>query len=162
MAWSLVNFSGAEMIKIAKEIEVNGKLFYEKAQNKVNDAKVKDIFGTLAAEEAQHIIDFTQLGERLAKIPATPNESYAGEYGDYMQSIVDSHIFNQNNVDELVNGLQDGKQALDIAFRFEKDSIMIFQEFKNVVDESGKDVVEDLIRQEKEHISKLTKMSKAL
>lgn len=157
MAWSIVNFSGEEIVKLAVEIEKSGKIFYEKALAKVDDHDAKTTFINLAEEEAAHISDFQKLGAAL-KGSITPEESYPGEYGDYLKSIIDSHVFNQNNVADLVKDIKTFREALAIAFRFEKDSIMIFQEFSKVVDENGKKIVDELIRQEKEHIKKLTQL----
>jgi len=47
-----------------------------------------------------------------------------------------------------------------VALRFEKDSIMIFQEFMKVVDEPGRIIVQKLIDQEKEHIGLLARLNK--
>ncbi|KJS14921.1 MAG: rubrerythrin [Peptococcaceae bacterium BRH_c4b] len=157
MAWSILKFTGDEIVKLAVEIEKNGRLFYEKALAKVDDPDAKRTFIYLAEEEARHVKDFEKLGESLAR-DVVPNESYVGEYRDYIKSIIDSHVFNLHKVKDLVDGIQTFREALAIAFRFEKDSIMIFQEFKNMVDDTGKDIIEKLIQQEKEHISKLTQI----
>ncbi len=157
MSWSILNFTGEEIVNLAVEIEKNGRHFYEKALAKVDDPEAKRTFIYLAEEEARHIDDFKKLGESLAR-DVVPNESYVGEYGEYIKAIIDSHVFNLNNVQDLVDGIKTFREALAIAFRFEKDSIMIFQEFKNVVDESGKEIIENLIQQEKEHISRLTQI----
>lgn len=158
MAWSIINFSGEEIIRLATEIEKAGKAFYDAMVQKVDDPELKKVFTFLAGEEEQHIADFTRLGEKLAK-DVVPNESYVGEYGDYIKAIIDSHIFNQNNVADLVKNIKVFKEAVAIAFRFEKDSIMIFQEFLNVVDESGKEIVQKLIDEERQHIRKLALLS---
>jgi rubrerythrin len=157
MAWSIVNFSGEEIIKLAVEIEKAGKIFYQKALTRVDDHDAKTTFISLAEEEAGHISDFQKLGEALTG-NVTPEESYPGEYGDYLKSIIDTHVFNRNNVEDLVKDIKTFREALAIAFSFEKDSIMIFQEFGKVVDENGKKVIAELIRQEKEHIKKLTQL----
>lgn len=154
MAWSIINFNGEEIIRLAVEIENQGQKFYEIAAAKVDDPEVKAIFEFLAKEESQHIVDFKSLGEKLPG-DFTPNESYVGEYGDYIKALIDNHIFNHNNIDKFVNNITVAREALAVAFRFEKDSILIFQELYNVVDENGKKIIGKLIEQEKQHIRKL-------
>ncbi len=159
MTWSILKFTGEEIIELAVKIEKAGKDFYEKAVAKVDDADAKIMFGYLAREEESHICVFEDIGAKLAK-EVVPNESYVGEYGDYLKSIIDSHVFNQNNVDELVRDIKTFREALAIAFRFEKDSIIIFQEFLNAVDSTGKEIIEKLIAEEKEHIKKISKLNR--
>ena len=159
MSWSIISFSGQEMIKLAVQIEKAGQAFYEKAALKVDDCEVKSVLSYLAGEEEKHISDFQNLGEHLTE-DINIDESYVGEYGDYLKSIIDSHIFNLDNVDNLVNGIKAPREALAIAFRFEKDSIVIFQEFSHVIDKAGKPVIEELIKQEKEHIKKIADVSR--
>jgi len=159
MTWSILKFTGEEIIDLAVKIEKAGKTFYEKALNKVDDADAKVMFSYLAREEEKHIAAFEKLGAKLAK-EVVPNESYVGEYGDYLKSIIDTHVFNQNNVDDLVKDIKTFREALAIAFRFEKDSIIIFQEFLSSVDSTGKEIIGELIAEEKEHIKKISKLNR--
>lgn len=154
MAWSLTTFSGEEIVQLAVAIEKQGQKFYEIAASKVDDPEVKAMFELLANEEAQHIKDFEKLGEKLTG-DFTPNESYVGEYGDYLKVLIDNHVFNHDNIEKFLENLTVAREAMAIAFRFEKDSILIFQELYNVVNEEGKGILAELIEQEKQHIKKL-------
>ncbi|TYO94737.1 ferritin-like domain-containing protein [Desulfallas thermosapovorans] len=154
MAWSITNFSGEEIVRLAVTIEKQGQKFYEIAAGKVDDPEIKGIFEYLAGEEKQHISDFESLGAKLSN-DFTPNESYVGEYSDYIKALIDNHVFNHDNIDKLIDGITVTREALAIALRFEKDSILIFQELYNVVDDSGREIIGKLINQEKQHIRKL-------
>ncbi|MCL6611345.1 MAG: ferritin family protein [Peptococcaceae bacterium] len=160
MAWSILQFSGEEIIKLATEIEKAGKAFYDAAAEKVGDPEISALFKALGGEEERHLADFQALGRKLQEASFTPNESYAGEYGEYLKAIIDNHVFNINNVDGLVGGVVVAREALAIALRFEKDSIMIFQEFDKLVNDSGREIVQRLIEQEKEHIRVLARLNK--
>lgn len=154
MAWSIINFIGEEIVKLAVEIEKQGQKFYKIAAEQVDDPKVKEIFEILAQEESQHINDFESLGEKLSQ-NFTPNESYVGEYGDYLKALINNHVFNHNNIEKFVNNIKVSREALAVALRFEKDSILIFQELYTMADDSGKEIISKLIEQEKLHIRKL-------
>jgi len=154
MAWSMINFSGEEIVKLAVSIEQQGQKFYEIAVDKIDDPAVKVMFTYLAGEEKQHISDFEALGVGLGR-EFIPNESYTNEYSDYMHALIDNHVFNHDNIEKMAAGITAAKEALDLALRFEKDSILIFQELYNVVDASGKDIIGKLIEQEKQHIRQL-------
>ncbi|MDQ7096442.1 ferritin family protein [Desulfosporosinus sp. PR] len=157
MSWSIVNFTGEEIIKLALEMERTGKVFYEKAASYAGDVQLKEILSYLSKEEEKHIRDFQKLGEKLAN-EFVPNETYAGEYGDYLKSIINNHIFNVNTVEDLVKGIKTDRDILQFALSFEKDSIMIFQEFENFVNKAGKDVINELIDEEKGHIKKINSL----
>ncbi|MHB8156396.1 MAG: ferritin-like domain-containing protein [Desulfocucumaceae bacterium] len=159
MAWSILTFSGEEIIKLAVEIEKSGKAFYEAAAQKVSDPEMGALFKALGNEEDRHINDFKALGQYLNK-DFTPEESYSGEYGEYLNGIIDNHIFNLSSVDSLVKDVQVAREVLAVALRFEKDSILIFQEFLNLMDGTGRDIVLKLIDQEKGHIGMLARLNK--
>lgn len=161
MAWSLTKFSGEEIVRLAVDIEKQGQKFYEIAATKIDDPEVKEMFEFLAQEESQHINDFKALGDSLSG-DFTPNESYVGEYSDYIKALIDNHVFNHNNIEKFLENLSSASEALAIAFRFEKDSILIFQELCNVVNEEGKKIVDELVEQEKQHIRKLSSKASSL
>jgi len=157
MSWSIVNFSGEEIIELALEMERSGKNFYETAVAYAEGAKLKEMLDYLAKEEEKHIADFQKLAEKLTK-EFVPNESYVGEYGDYLKSMINSHIFNVSNVEDLVKGVKTNQEILKFALSFEKDSILIFQEFVNFVNKAGNDIIQQLIDEEKGHIKKINLM----
>ncbi|MDR3539635.1 MAG: ferritin family protein [Desulfosporosinus sp.] len=154
MSWSLINFSGEEIIELALEMERSGKTFYEKAIPYAEGAKLKDMLNYLSKEEEKHIADFGKLAEKLSK-EFVPNESYVGEYGDYLKSMIHSHIFNLSNVEDLVKEIKTNQEILRFALNFEKDSILIFQEFANLVNKAGNELLQQLINEEKGHIKKI-------
>jgi rubrerythrin len=155
MGWSITQFRGEEIIEIAVQMEQAGKLFYEKAAQVAEDAKLKDMLDFLAQEEDKHIQDFTKLGEKL-NYNFLPADTYAGEYEDYVRSLVSSHIFNINQVEDLVKEIKSDKDILRFALSFEKDSIVFFQEFKNMGSKEAQGVIEDLINEERGHIKKIS------
>jgi rubrerythrin len=155
MSWSILKFSGEEIIEIALQMEESGILFYQKALTIAKENKLKDTLIYLAQEEEKHIQAFNQLGEQL-KYHFVPNERYVGEYGDYIKSLVNSHIFKLTEVEDLIKEIKNDQDILRFAIGFEKDSIAIFQEFKNVANKAGADILEQLINEEKGHIKAIS------
>lgn len=154
MGWSISRFSGEEILEIALQMEESGKLFYERALDYAESAALKEMLIYLAEEETKHLEAFRQLGEQLNYYFA-PNERYAGEYGDYVKSLVNSHIFKISAAEDLVKAIKNDRDILHFALRFEKDSIDIFQEFKNAANKAGAELIEQLIDEEKKHIRKI-------
>ncbi len=161
MGWSILNFTGDEIIEIALQMEESGKLFYERAQDYAKEAKLKDMLVYLAKEEDQHIQAFTKLGEQLSR-QFVPNERYLGEYADYVKSLVNSHIFKLSEVEDLVTSIKTDQDIVRFAIGFEKDSIIIFQEFKNAANKEGAEVLEKLIDEERNHIKLISTFFKNL
>ncbi|MBS4024060.1 MAG: ferritin family protein [Clostridia bacterium] len=153
----LLKFSGKELIDIAVTIEEKGEQLYRRLAVKVEDIQVTELFFALAEEEKQHGVDFTKLGAGLAA-PAI-RESYSGEYGDYLRTLVDTHLLiKAETVDELLGRVNDVKQALELAIAFEKDSLLIFVELANMVKDSDKEVLYQLIAAEQQHIARLKRI----
>jgi rubrerythrin len=161
MGWSLTNFSGDEIIEIALQMEESGKLFYEKAFSQAEDGSLQETLKYLAQAETQHIHRFTKLGEELGH-QFYPNERYVGEYGDYVKSLVNNHIFKLSEVEDILAGAKNDHDILRDAIGFEKDSIAIFQEFKNAANKEGAETLEKLINEEREHIKILGNLMKKI
>jgi len=157
MSWSLVNFTGEEIVELALEMERSGKTFYEKAVSYADGAKLKETLGYLAKEEEKHIADFGKLAVKLSN-EFVPNESYVGEYGDYLKSMVKNHVFNLSNLEDLVKGIKTNREILQLALNFEKDSILVFLEFENFVNKTGNEIIKQLINEEKGHINKINRL----
>lgn len=157
MSWSLINFSGEEIIDLALEMEKSGKSFYEQSLPFAVGPKLKETLVYLANEEEKHISDFKKLAEKLTK-EFVPNETYVGEYGDYMKAMIKNHIFNVSNLEDLIKGIKSDREILHFALGFERDSIVIFQEFENFVNKAGNEIIRQLINEEKGHIKKLNQM----
>jgi len=54
------------------------------------------------------------------------------------------------------------KEAIQIAIGFEKDSLLFFGEIGKFVPNYDRQVIEELIRQEREHLSKLSELKKII
>ncbi|MGB4504802.1 MAG: ferritin family protein [Syntrophaceticus sp.] len=155
MAWSIAKFSGEEIVEIALQMEESGKEFYEKALEYAKSNKLKEILTYLAKEEEEHAKTFSKLGEKIKKT-FQPNEQYVGEYGEYVKSLINSHIFKLNEVEDMIKRIKDDQDIVRFATNFEKDSIAIFQEFKNAANEEAAELLEKLINEEKKHVERIS------
>jgi rubrerythrin len=157
MAFSLTNYTGEEIVNLAVAIEKEGKEFYDSALQYAKGYKLKEALIYLAREEEKHVAVFQKIGDKLVK-NFVPNESYEGEYEDYLKSIVNSRSFNVKKVEDMVKTIHTDQDILNFALTFEKDSILIFDEFKAFVNDEGKEIISELIEEEKGHIRKIVKI----
>jgi rubrerythrin len=150
-----VTFSGNEVIEVGVQIEKNGKDFYLAVAAKAKSSKASEMFKYLAGEEDKHIKSFEALIS--SDEDAGEGESYPGEYYNYLRTLADMNVFIKKNTGKAAGEkTKSDMEAIDMAVGFEKDSILFFHEMKNVVvTERAKSVVENLIKQEQEHLLKL-------
>lgn len=152
-------FKGMDVISFAIEIEKNGKSFYETVADIIEDPHVKEIFLKLKKQEEHHIVDFEKLLVNTKGYQ--PQETYSGEYLDYAKALADNHVFNLDaDIKEIAKTVKNKADAIEIALKFEKDSILFFAELKHVVAPDNHKVIEELIAQEREHIRILSELKK--
>jgi len=148
-------FKGMDVLSFAIEIEKNGKNFYESVAKIIEDPEMKEAFLKLKEQEEQHIVDFEQLLDQITAYQ--PQETYSGEYLDYVKALVDNHVFNTDaDIKAIAETVKNEADAIDLALKFEKDSILFFAELKHVVAPHNHGVIENLIVQERGHIRVLS------
>lgn len=154
-------FSGGEILDVALQIERNGHRFYAELRERAENDKVKELASYLAEQELQHIRDFEALKDRIGDFQP-PWESYPGEYEAYMRALAEGQIFNDPVGKKLLEGATTEDEALFAAMGFEKDSIVFYSEMARLVPERERNVVEELARQEREHLMKLSRMRREM
>ena len=147
-------FSASEAVSMAVEIEKNGVNFYNTLAAETDDEQSKELFSFLAAEEVKHKIFFRKMLENLPEVTLSPAEEE--EYGNYLGALAKSRIFTPDlDPMELLNETKNNVAAIDLAIEFEKDSILFFYELMEQAIEEDKKVIEELIKEEKSHFSRL-------
>jgi rubrerythrin len=148
------DFSADEIFEIAEEIERNGAKFYRKIAQKVTNPYKKQLLNDLASMEDDHEKTFKSLRSKLTldeKIQTTFDPE--GESERYLRALADTRIFYEKKVD--TNSMED---ILKSAITTEKDSIVFYLGIKDVVPEHlGKQKLDEIIREEMNHISLLSK-----
>ncbi|SRR6056297_2398563 len=152
-------FNVIEMLEMAKEIEDRGYRLYSTHAKETDDAKLKKIFNKLASDEKDHYNTFDKL-EKEYKDKKQKDYSYLEriEVNDYLQSLVQFEVFPQGESEELKE--MDTAQVLDRAIQSEKDSILLYRELIPYNEGKTKEVLEQLINEEKEHYVSLVNYKK--
>lgn len=152
-------FSGSEVVEIGIQIEKNGQDYYNALAQKTKNAKVKEIFIFLAAEEEKHMAIFRKILEKTQQYE--PQGLDADEYYAYMNSLASEHIFTQQNKGkEVAQNINSDKEAVEKGIGFEKDSIVFYEGLKKAVPSYDQKIVEEIIAQERIHFDKLTELKK--
>lgn len=158
-------FSADEIFEMAGEIERNGAKFYRKAAGGTGDSKVKQSLLDLAAMEDEHEQTFASM---RAEVSGREQESTAfdpqGEAALYLQAFADGHVFDvKADPSENLTGGEGLDKILRTAIGLEKDSIVFYLGMKDLVTKKhGKDKMDAIIREEKNHITTLSKQLASL
>jgi rubrerythrin len=147
-------FKPAEIFQFAVRIEENGEMFYNTVAEQVDNDEVKELFKALAVEETKHRKTYEAL---LSKIETyDPPESYPGEYFDYLRAYADNHIFPPEKMKKDIATITTAEAALNFAMQREIESILYYQELKNIVPENERSEIDAIINEERRHYVKLS------
>lgn len=146
-------FSVNEVIEQAVQTERLGYQFYSSMAKKFEKEEAfKKLFETLAQKELRHEKTFSELKE------ITGNEEPEGweDVSRYLRAIVESEFFlgRDKSLPSLAHVKSSG-DAVNFAMGFEKDTILYYHEIRNIIKE--KDIVDEIINEEKSHIMWLNK-----
>lgn len=147
-------YSGLEIIEIAVRIEENGQEFYTAAAEMIEESSdVKGLFYDLAEKELTHIAIFQKLAD---KFEAETFEFNKDEASDYIGHLADTHIFGRKDAGaELAKTVTTPRQALEIAYKFENDSVHFYEELLKRTETDSKKVILQIIEEEKEHAAEI-------
>lgn len=155
----IYGFNANEVFQIAIDMEGNGKFFYEKAMEIIDDPDVKELLAFLAQEEGEHLKKFTELKAQLPKT-ATEDTIWDPEHemNKYLQMMADMHVFRSDfDVEEKLSRVKNPEDVLKLGIQFEKDSIIFFLTIQDATEEKkGQELIGQLVDEEKKHLNKLS------
>jgi rubrerythrin len=153
-----ISFNAIEVFEIAERIERNSVKFYRRAAEVLSDPNLCQTLLSLAEFEKQHEETFANMRQQISNkewdlVTFDPED----EMTLYLRTIADSHIFDLKK--DPGEQLKDKKTAEDIlkyAIEAEKNSILFYLGLKKFVPaKAGKDKVDEIIKEEMEHIAEL-------
>jgi rubrerythrin len=149
-------YSGLEIIEIAVRIEENGEEFYTAAAKIFKEmTDVKGLFLDLAEKELTHIAIFQKLADKFEPESFEFNKE---ESADYIGHLAETHIFGRKDAGaELAKTVTTPQQGLEIAYKFENDSVIFYQELLKKSSGNSKKLIFQIIEEEKEHAAEIKK-----
>ena len=147
-------YAATEIVELGVQIERNGLQFYTILAENAANSDVAEIFRFLGEEEEKHIGIFQKI---LGTVQSyEPQASYPEEYFSYLHEIASEHVFTQvDKGAEVARTITGDVQAIDVALKFEDDSIRFFDAMKKIVPSDQNSLIDQLIEQEKKHVEKL-------
>jgi len=154
-----IPFSAEETLKIAIEIEKNGREFYEGMLEETEDDEIREVFSDLANQEVKHRETFEEmLGDAETEEGPDLNELlYGGLEDSYLSALADSKVFTPANENiKEAKTVNNRDELLSIAISLEKDTILYYYEIlQNAKNSDDQDLIMDVIDEEKSHVKRL-------
>jgi rubrerythrin len=154
-------FFAKEIVEAAIRIEKNGLSYYRYLAEAEKRKDIREVFNYLAEEEMRHIAAFEHLAESLQE---PPDHTWEREdFGLYLESLSEDSVFKDDGSGEKKAGdVKSVLEAVELGIRFEKDTILFFQELHNLVRREEHEVVDQLICWEKNHLVRLIRLKRQL
>jgi len=153
-------FEVAELVKVAVEDERSGVAFYSKLAEK--SAKLKDVFSRLAEEEKYHQKRFEEMLDDLGG-HRPHGEEYPGQYTEYLKTLTTERAFpDEQAALRAAEDCKDDAEALALASRFERDTLILMNEMRGLVPEKDSAVVDELANEERGHLVTLAEARRQL
>jgi rubrerythrin len=154
-------FNPCEILEIAIDIEEHGRKLYESLQEKAKDEKVKETWAYLKNQEADHVKLFKDMLDERRKCMV--QEFVPGEYSSYLEAIASEYVFTQKLVEQKSKeSFASDIKAIEFGIQMEKESILVYSAFREVLTEPEQAALDKVIIQEREHLIKFTELKSYL
>jgi rubrerythrin len=149
--------TGDEIIEMAIQLEENGEAFYNAAAEKATTPGIKTLFEDLALQEQYHRRAFQQMGRGVVELALTDEQW--DQFQAYTGALLQTSFFAEPEAAlNVAAQAEDERAALQAALNFEKETLLFFHELRDVVRGPGKQTVERILQEEKQHIQRLSAM----
>jgi rubrerythrin len=147
-------FKGSEILEVLIKIKENKIRFYKK----IREESLKGVFQELIKEEEAHKLSLEQLKDIVGKF--TPPEAYPGEYDLYLKALADENTKTLATIEVNEKTVATEEELLNISAALEKNALLFLYEMKNLVEDPGKKLIDQLIMQERNHLQKISELRK--
>lgn len=147
-------FQVTELLKIGVEDETTGVSFYTKLAETTRNGDLRETYASLAEQERFHQARFQKMLDEYNV--DQPSETYEGEYIAYLRAMLDSRAFpDPKSAEQAAANCTDDADAIRLAIRFERDTLILMNELRGMVPKKDADTVDQLAREEQGHLVQL-------
>jgi len=139
-------------LDLAIELEQAGVEFYERARSTTTEPELEELFSWLGNEEKKHEAVYRQYYERFTGQTAETTE-LLGEYGHFIRLMRREIYVHLQLPDEL-----SAVALLDMALRFEKDTLLYFHEIAALFPTGDRAPILAICNEERQHIRALLEL----
>ena len=150
----------SELIDIAIKDEEAGVEFYRALAASVRDGRVRERMLAIAAQEVAQVEWFKKMRAEIGE--AQVAEQYPGEDDEYLRAITAPAFPATADAGAFARRAATDAEAVDLAMRLEKDTLLLLTEMKRFLGEEHHKYVDVVIDEEKEHLVELADMRRML
>ncbi len=154
-------FSPQEILRIAVNVEKNGKNLYETLENKAKSESLKATWKYMKEQEEGHRQTFQTMLDSVKDYIVY--EFSPGEYEAYLRAIASEYIFTQELIEKKAKeGFSSDLEAVDFGIYIEKESILTYSALRKYVLTAKQSIIEKVIDEEKKHLADLVMLKESL
>ncbi|MBN1983055.1 MAG: ferritin family protein [Chitinivibrionales bacterium] len=149
-----IHYSAEEIYDIGIQIEINGREFYKSAAKKTADPDTKRLCNDLGNWEEKHVEIFERLKEEFCSNEKDALLDLDQQQYLYLKATADNHIFLKTlDIAALVAQCKNPVEILEMALKFEKDSVVLYLSMSDLVPEKlGRSHIAELVNEELRHV----------
>lgn len=150
-------FKIPQFVEMAVKDEETGEALYNALALMTSNPELKEEYLKIADQEKHHKARFQKILENLPE--ENMREQYKGQYQDYLNVLLSTKAFPQTkSVSDIVGELKNDREALELALRMEKDTLLFYYSMNEVIPDTSKKIVSDIMREEQVHIEELSRL----
>jgi len=157
----LEKYNPGEILKIAVEVEKNGKELYALLEVKSRDPQASSLWAYLKQQEEIHQQTFQEILSNQKDYLVV--EFSAGEHEPYLKAIASEYIFTQDLIKEYISQeFKSDSEAIDFGISVEKISILTYAALREYINKDKQPVLDKIIDEEKNHLAKLKSLKRTI
>lgn len=145
----MIIYDGRKLLSTIIMTEENVAELYRDLSEKVNDTTAKKVFLNLSEDEEKHKNMYTNI---LGKLPNGGKVDLTEDEVEYTELLINTNIFTNEKV--KIRYLK--SDALVMAEKIERDSILFYTQLIRLFPDVAKDEMEIILKEEKKHLRKVT------
>jgi len=154
-------FNVGEFINVAVKDEETGIAVYKALAQTTKDQELKSSYLRIMNQEEGHAARFRKMLEEVGA--QKPFESFPGEYDAFLNALLESRAFYEpSKAADMARKVKGDSQAVDLALRMEKDTLLFYLELKQFIPKTHQEYVSDIITEEEGHIRDLQEIRRRL
>lgn len=153
-------FKIGEFINMAIKDEETGEAFYRALAESTKNNKIKSGCNRIADQERKHAERFKKMLDEVGMTKA--REDYDGQYEAYLNFLLTSRAFPKPQDAANMASKSGDAAALKIAMGLEKDSLLFYDEILELLPNTHKGYINDIIEEERVHLEDLWKLVNSL
>ena len=139
-----------EIFQLARHLEKYGQLYYQEAAAKCDTPTVSSLCSKIASHEVGHLKKIDSMEQLL--LAKDEMQKLTWEELSWMQWDLEDGVL--PDLDNLQSSIENATAAdiLELALQMERNSVDFYSGFMSVVDENSKVLLQELVKEESQHI----------